>query len=39
MNSACSDNSSEQQGWLLQGRDGEPPEAVRACGRAGGRGW
>jgi len=21
---------------LMQGRDGEPPEAVRACGRAGG---
>jgi len=36
MNSVCSDNSSEQQGRLMQGRDGEPPEAVRACGRDGG---
>jgi len=36
MNSACSNSSSEQQGRLMQGRDGEPPEAVRAYGRAGG---
>jgi len=36
MNSACSDCSSEQRGRLMQGRDGEPPEVVRACGRDGG---
>jgi len=27
---------SNRGGRLMQGRDGEPPEAVRACGRAGG---
>jgi len=33
---ACSDCSSEQRGRLMQGRDGEPPKVVRACGHAGG---
>jgi hypothetical protein len=35
MNSVCSDSSIEQHGRLTQGKDGEPPKAVRACGRAG----